>query len=175
MASDSPFNKTAEKVSPSKKFEEKSVKEEKDAKEIKEAAVGREAYVEAIGMGETVETTGKVSEVLEKGHEQKIAGGVGAKAKFAVYDPAQIRANLLKNVPSEKVMKRQIEREIEKEIKYLHKKATKMLRFSGNMSYFEMSNLMKKIRELKGILMHLVKATLDILKTLWLRFVHGVM
>jgi hypothetical protein len=99
----------------------------------------------------------------------------GAQKTTVKVDPAVIRANLLNNLPSEAVMKKQIEVEIKKEIDYLHKKAMKMFRSPGQVSYFEMNNVLKKIRELKGLLMQLLKASFDGLKTLWLRFVHGIM
>lgn len=150
-------------------------KETHDSKEIKEASVGKEAYTEALGFDESAETTGKVSEILSKqASEQGGAGGTG-KTSRTVYDPAQIKDNLLKNLPSERAMKRQIEREIKKEIVYLHRRAIRMLHSPGSMNCFEMSNLMKKIRELKGILLTLIKLSIDGLKTFWLRFVHGIM
>lgn len=150
--------------------------EERDSKEVKEAAdVGRSAYTEAIGLNESVETTGRVGEVLKKSSENDGGGVQATSRKTQVMDPVQIRQNLLKNVPDESEMKRQIEREIKQEIDYLHKKAVRMLRSPGRMSYFEMTNLMKKIRDLKGLLIQLVKASLDTLKTLWLRYVHGIM
>lgn len=149
--------------------------EQRDSKEVKEAAdVGKAAYVEAVGLDESAETTGRVSEVLQKSSENDGTGPVASSKKSQV-DPDKIRKNLLENLPSEVQMKRQIESEIKKEIDYLHKKAVKMLRSPGKMSYFEMTNLMKKIRDLKGLLIQLVKASLDTLKALWLRYVHGVM
>lgn len=156
--------------------EKNSIKTSETSKEVKEASIGKNAYREAVGFDEAKETTGKVSEVLQEQGEQKgdgvsQAGGSSSKS----HDPAVIRANLLKNLPDEKIMKRQIESEVKKEIDYLHKKAMKMFASPSRMSYFEMSNLMKKIRELKGILLTLAKASLDALKTLWLRFVHGIM
>ncbi len=72
-------------------------------------------------------------------------------------------------------MRKQIESEIKKEIGYLHNKAMKMVKQPGEMNYFEMNNLMRKIRELKGILMMLVKSSVEGLKSLWLRYVHGIM
>lgn len=146
------------------------------SKEVREASVGQVAYREALGFDESAETTGKVSEVLS---DQKDVKGDGPAAGGAtaqkVVDPEEIRAQLLKNLPSENVMKRQIEREIRKEVAYLHKKAMKMFAAPGGMSFFEMNNLVKKIRELKGLLAELLKASLESLKTLWLRFVHGVL
>lgn len=146
-----------------------------ESKEIKEAAVGREAY-EAISDTETVETSGRIAETIKDADEQKGDGmGTGQGSKNQTFDPAKIRENLLKQMPNENIMKKEIEREIKKEVNYLHKKAMKMLRSPSQIDYFEMTNLMRKIRELKGILVMLAKATFDSLKTLWLRYVHGVM
>ncbi|MBD3360493.1 hypothetical protein GF366_01690 [Candidatus Peregrinibacteria bacterium] len=167
MPSDSSVNKVSESSVPSK---EPVLKE----KEVKEAPVGRETAEAVEGIEAGVETTGRVSEILAEGREKK-AGTAAVEAKKPTLTPAQIKAQLLKNVPSESVMRNQIEKEIKKEIRYLHKKAIRMLRSPGKTNYFEMSNLMKKIRELRIILNKLVKASIQKLKTLWLRFVHGVM
>lgn len=149
--------------------------EQRDSREVKEASdVGKAAYVEAVGLDEGAETTGRVSEVLQKSLKNDGSGPVASSKKTQI-DPDKIRKSLLESLPSEEQMKRQIESEIKKEIDYLHKKAVKMLRSPGRMSYFEMTNLMKKIRDLKGLLIQLVKASLDTLKALWLRYVHGVM
>lgn len=178
MTTNSSVNKGPERISHTERAErhEKIHKKEQPSKEVKEANVGR-AAVETVGFDESVETTtGKVSENLkDTAQEDKTGAAMVAKAIAGQYDPAQIKANLLRNIPSEEVMKKQVEKEIKKEIKYLHKKAIKMLGHPSGMSYFEMSNLVKKIRELKGILAAMAKAALDSLKTLWLRFVHGVM
>lgn len=151
-----------------------------DSKEIKDASeTGRTAYVEAVGLEESVETTGKVAEILKEGAaEDKTSQGAKtatAQQQRKQFDPAKIRAQLLNSLPNEKVMRSQVEREIKKEIDYLHKKAMKMLRKPGDISYFEMSNIMRKIRELKGILLRLSKIAMESLKTLWLRYVHGLM
>jgi hypothetical protein len=128
----------------------------------------------------TVEPMGRVSEILGEAKENKGDGTSGgasdgdAKAKAVTTDPAELRKMLLKNPPSNKVMKKEIEKEIKKEIKYLHKRAMKMLR-SPDVSYFEMNNVVSKIRDLKGILATLLKSSVDGLRTLWLRYVHGVM
>lgn len=175
MASDPQINRSKETISTKAPEKSDFKRPEVVDKEVAKAGVGKEAYREAVGFDESVETTGKVSEILKEGQEQKGAGA-GAKVTGAqkTYDPDKIRAQLLKNLPSEKAMKRQVEREIKKEIKYLHKKAMKMFNSPRSMSFFEMSNLMRKIRELKGLLVDLIKASLDTLKTLWLRFVHGI-
>ena len=149
-------------------------KEEVKSREVDEATIGKEAYNEAIGMDESVEVTGKVSEVLTDAKEGDKGVAAGSQKSQAI-TPEQIRTNLLKNIPTENEMKKNIEKEIHREIKYLRKKAMKMLRNPSAVSYFEMNNLMKKIRELKGILSTLIKASIEALKTLWLRFVHGVL
>lgn len=158
-----------------------SVKREetmRDTKEIREAKdAGVQAYLDVVGLDETGETMGRVSEVLSDVREQSgdgspAAGGAKTQSK---YDPAAFKAQLLASLPPEKEMRAQIEKEIKKEIKYLHKKAMKMLKAPGKVNYFEMNNMLRKIRDLKGLLLTLVKASMDGLKTLWLKFVHGIM
>lgn len=155
---------------------ERKAEERINSREVREASdIGKSAYVEAVGLDESLETTGKVSEVLNGSAEGQGDGVAMGKKAAQALTIAQIRQNLLNSVPSENEMREQIGREIRKEIDYLHSKALKMFRSPGKMSYFEMANLMKKIRELKGILIELVKASIDGLKTLWLRFVHQIM
>jgi len=146
--------------------------ERHDFKEIKETKDKFASVDSGIDDTESAESAdGNVSETSGDGKDLK---GDAASAGTASYDPAKIKAALLKNLPVPDVMKAQIKKEIEEEIKYLHGKAMKMMR-SQNVSYFEMSNIMKKIRDLKGILMQLAKASAESLKNLWLRFVHGIM
>lgn len=159
------------------KLSSKESTEFKDSSAIIAAAeVGKAAYIEAVGMDESVETTGRVSEVLSESDEIKgdAAGGGQAKGDDPV-DPEELKARLLKNIPTETVMRKQIEKEIKKEIDYLHKKAMKMIRSPKDMNYFEMNNIVRKIRELRKLLKQLVKTSLDALKGLWLRYVHGIM
>lgn len=138
------------------------------------AEVGRDA-VETGVLTEDSETSGRVSEVLSKTKEDSGSAAAKAQTKRQQFNLATIREQLLRTIPVQKVARRQIEREIKREIKYLHKKAMRMLRSPREMSYFEMSNIAKKIRELKAVLLKLVKTSFDSLKTFWLRYVHGVM
>lgn len=151
--------------------------ESKEVKDVKEK-VGMKATVETLdynNLEEGLDVSGKINETLaKKVSEDDTSSGTSGGA-YRGMTPAQIKAQLLSKIPDEKVMKKQIEGEIKKEIKYLHKKAIKLMRSRGNVSYFEMANVMKKIRELKGILMDLIKASLESLKSLWLRFVHGIL
>ncbi len=121
-----------------------------------------------------------VPEIRESAGEEVRSSGSSVKdqstqKKQEPVTIAQIRAQLLEQMPNERVARRQIKKEIEAEIKYLQKRAMKMVRSPGKMNYFEMANMMKKVRELKGLLSSLVKASFESVKTLWLRFVHGIM
>lgn len=150
--------------------------EDKRSNENLKHSADTASAVDAIGgVVEGVENVdGRVAETL--GEDQKKMGdSVKGGSAPAAIDPAAIRAQILKSMPTEDVMRKQVSHEIKKEIKYLHKKAMKMMRSPAEISYFEMSNLMRKLRELRGLLSALLKASLENIKTLWLRFVHGVM
>jgi hypothetical protein len=139
-----------------------------------------ETKSEVSGLDESVETNDRVSEVLSN---KKDKASAGSGKKSGVYVSASkkeietLKAQLLGHLPPEKVMKKQVEKEIRKEINYLRKRAMSLIgpSYSSSMSFFEASNLVRKIRELKGLLHSLVKVSLERLKTLWLRFVHGIM
>jgi hypothetical protein len=150
---------------------------QKDEKLESLAAEGHEAVQQADIGAEEQESSEAMGNVSESATDKKDKKGDGVKSSSAgsAVDPKQIKAQLLKNLPTDNAMRQSIEKEIKKEIKYLHKKATRMLYSPGEINYFEMNNLMRKIRELKNLLVTLAKASIDHLKTLWLRFVHGVM
>jgi hypothetical protein len=171
------FNKNTENLKENlgsiPKNESESLRNLDDSSEVKDAIKSAGGSVDAIGLNESVETTGHVSEKLSDQTSEQ-GGSSGAVFKKTV-DPDLIKESLLRELPTEESMRRQIESEIKKEITYLHKKALKMVASPGSLSFFEMSNLVRKIRELKGILLSLAKVSLDSLKTLWLRFVHGIM
>lgn len=147
---------------------------------LKNPDVGRVA-MDTMAMGEAAESTiGKVSEALSEQRDGDLGSGGGGKgddksAKGQAQDIAVIREKLLQKAPTQEMMKKEIEREIKKEISYLHKRAMKMITRPGQIDYSEMNNLIKKVRELKGLLKALLKSSLDNIKTMWLRFVHGIM
>lgn len=130
---------------------------------------------EYIDLGESAEIGKEVSEAVSDQSEQKGDGTKPSSSGFKSMSPAQIRAELLKQAPSHEVMLKQVKNEIEKEIRYLHKRAQKIMRKPGGVNAFELNNIVKKIRELKTLLIALMRATADVAKTLWLRFVRGVM
>ncbi|MBI4235552.1 hypothetical protein HY604_04605 [Candidatus Peregrinibacteria bacterium] len=151
--------------------------EDKSASENLRKSADTASKVEALGqLSEGMESVdGKVAETLGEDKSKLGDSKPGSATYGQKIDPAAIKAQLLKNLPDQKVMMLQVSKEIHKEIKYLHKKAMKMMRTPGDVNYFEMSNLMKKLREMKGILSELFKASFETLKTLWLRFVHGLL
>jgi len=130
-------------------------------------------FVEGVEAVESAEVSGEVSDIMKKQGED----GKGGSSKKSVkrVTPAQIKAQLLHKAPSEGVMKSQIKREINKEVRYLHRRANRIMRKPGRVNAFELNNVVKKIRELRILLLSLAKAVVNTTRTLWLRFVHGVM
>lgn len=177
MATNSNINRAPESTpTPEKAEKSEQIKDSKEVSGLKES-VGGAAVMETVDVGEeSAETMGHVSEVLSSTvSEDKRGRGGGKKDDQGFIDPEELRKRLLSKVPPAPEMRRQIEKEIRKEIDYLHRKAMRMLRSTGSVNYFEMNNIVKKIRELKSLLLILVKASVDSLKSLWLRYVHGIM
>lgn len=177
QSSSNAFSKGSnEKLSSSVK--PKVFEQDHDDKEVSRVAEGfaGETRTEVLGLDESSETNDKVSEVLTTSKDMASSGKSGvAYSSASKKEIEALRAQLLNNLPSEKIMRREVEKEIRKEIKYLRNRAMGLLGPHGGMSFFEMANLLKKIRELKGILCSLMKFSIERLRTLWLRFVHGIM
>ena len=130
-------------------------------------------YVES---AESAEVAGEVSEVMSKKAEgDKGSGFKSAKKQIKRMTPAEIKIHLLKKAPSEESMKGQIKKEIGREVAYLQRRSRKLLLQPGAVQAYELNNIVKKIRELRSLLIDLAKAAANTVKTLWLRFVHGVM
>ena len=145
-----------------------------EQKEFQEAVHAREA-VESVGMAEGAEAMGHVAESSSEDKSKDMGASAQTTAATDDNTPAAIKERLLENLPAMELMKSQIEKEIKKEIDYLHNKAMRMARTPGDVNYYEYNNLLKKIRELKRILGKILKAPLEAVKTLWLRYVHGIM
>lgn len=118
---------------------------------------------------ESSESMGNVSEQSQSKASENKSGGSSATGD----DGDAIRKHLLENLPSKNEMRRQIENEIRKEIRTLHKEAMRLVK-DKNTNYFEFTNVVKKLRTLKSTLNGLVRVSLDGLKNLWLKFVHGI-
>ena len=158
---------------PKTKLEERTEALELRFQEVPEAAAEIMKGVED-GL-EVSEIARRVSEVVgEKVSEDSLADFV-AKAKAKRATTQDIKAKLLENPPPEETMKAEITREVNNEIKQLEKKANRIRFSAAKANFFELNNIIKKIRELKNILASLVSATYEALKSLWLKFVHGIL
>ncbi len=125
-------------------------------------------------LGEEGLEMGNVAENASENREKK-SDGASQKKKTTKADPVAIRAKLLEKAPKPQQMARQIEKEIKSEINRLHGRILKMVILPGPIDYHEMNNMVRKIRKLREILRSLLRLSLESLKNLWLRFVHGVM
>ncbi len=138
---------------------------------------------------ESIELDPNVREVVEKSLEDvegaDVMGNVSEKAGSSkdkrtggataqVRDFKAIKEELLRNLPEEAQMKKQVEREVRKEIKVLKNRFHSLLKSSVNPDYSEMNNIVRKIRELKEILYSLLRGSFESLKSLWLRYVHKI-
>jgi len=117
----------------------------------------------------------RLSEIVSDLPSEPQTSTAGDKAKSARrLTQQEIKERLLAHLPSEKRMKAEIESKISKEIRSLQSKVSKMIYFSINTDYFELNNILAKIHELTDVLASLAKATFEMIKNLWLRFVHGI-
>ncbi len=144
-----------------------SSKESKDVSALTESVSGSidldvEGAVEA----------GEISESNKSRASQNMTGVKGDGDD--VSDVDKIKLELLKKMPSEKEMIKQIEVGIKKEIAALHKKSIKLVNMKDDASYFEFTNVVRKLRSLRTVLNGLLKNSFEGIKELWLRFVHGV-
>lgn len=123
--------------------------------------------------GETAEglKMGDVSE--ETTEDKKRASGSGVAATKSDDEIAAIRAKLLANLPTEKVMVRQIKAKLIKDEKRLNKEYSKAMRL-GQKAAFRLVQVVAQLRKINDYLAMLANATFDVVKQLWLKIVHGV-
>lgn len=164
----------------------KSTLKQEQSADIKETLSSTAADItpglEAMEFAEQIEgvTEGaneRVSEKISEKPSEKKGFAFGGQQKVSKKGKtiAQIKAELLKSLPSEEVMKGQIESEVKKEMRWLKTRSVLISMGIKQGSAFELNNIAKKLRELRNILAMLAQAAVDTLKSLWLRFVHGVM
>jgi hypothetical protein len=147
----------------------------KDSK-FKETRETADRAAETVGLGEDVETVEAMGHVSEKtaGSRDRAGDGGGARDSSAL-TIEEIREKLLRTAPDERVMRSQIKNEIEREISDLKGRANKILASSKKTDYSELSSILRKIRELNGVVFGLVKTSMENIKALWLKYVHGIM
>ncbi len=161
-----------------------SVKPEQSA-DIKETLSSTAADItpglEAMEFAEQIEgvTEGaneKVSEKISERASEKKGFGFAAKKQTGKKGKtiAEIKSELLQSLPKEETMRGQIETELKREMRWLKMRSTMISLGIKKGSAFELNNIAKKLRELSGILSMLAHAAMETLKSLWLRFVHGL-
>ncbi|MBU1992890.1 MAG: hypothetical protein ABH856_00745 [Patescibacteria group bacterium] len=151
----------------SEKPEELKKVQEQSYGKVDSAMPGASEIAEQI---EAVEIPKEVTEKKEKAQERKAASTAKAKA----YKAKQLKAELLKNPPTEEKMRKEVDRAISKEVGQLEKQRNRILHNPANRNFYQLNIIVQKLRELKHILANLAQATYEMLKNLWLRFVHGI-
>lgn len=120
---------------------------------------------------EAVEIPSNVSEVTEKPSEKK-RDGISPAAKAA--QVKKVKEDLLKNLPPEKVMRSEVKSAVRKEISQLERQKLRIIHNPANRDFNKLNIIVQKLRELRNIIASLAEATYEMLKNLWLRFVHGI-
>lgn len=147
---------------------------------LSETAAGITPGLEAIDFAEQIEgvTEGndKVSEKIAEKPSEKKGFAFGGRKKIATKGKtiAQIKSELLKNLPTEEAMRSNIKAEIKREMRWLAIQSALISFGVKQGNAFEINNIANKLRELKRLMRSLAHATLEALMSLWLRFVHGV-
>lgn len=109
------------------------------------------------------------AEASEKSAEDKKRSSGGAKAKKDD-SAAQASGGLAPiQFPKHTVIKQQVQTALIKEENKLMKQAKK---YSRKGDFFNLNKVLAKIREIRFVLYDLAKATYEVLKNLWLKYVH---
>ncbi|MEK7528942.1 MAG: hypothetical protein AAB592_04200, partial [Patescibacteria group bacterium] len=98
----------------------------------------------------------------------------GSGAKTMTSDQIEaIRAKLLKNLPPQAVMVKQIKRKLSMQEKELTKDFKKYSNVGADAA-FQLNAVVARLRKLKDYFSILANATFEMIKHLWLKIVHGV-
>jgi hypothetical protein len=160
-------------------IERREQEEQTQGPEIKETgAVAKEASdvvgpgVEAGEGSEQAEfSEGKVSETA--GEDKKKSSGGAFKAAQAADEVEIIRARLLQNLPTKRVMVREIKRTLQRQEVVLEKQYKK-LRRKGHKEAYRLNGVVAQMRHVREFFSKLADATFEIIKQLWLKIVHNV-
>lgn len=128
--------------------------------------------VEAIEGQEGVEfSEGKVSEVAREDKSQ--ASGASGKRAYTADEIETIRAQLLKALPTQEIMIRQIRKKLYSQEKVLTHRMKK-LRKKAHLNAFQLTIVVAQLRKIREYFSMLVHATYEMVKHLWLKIVHGI-
>ena len=151
-----------------------SIEEAKNIIETSETKEQVEASQEAAT--DSVDTSTEASEIVdklpaeasEKSSEDKAVSGGGGEGDYDDND-AQIISELKpREFPPRRVMKQQVHTALVKEENRLLKEARK---HSRKGDYFELNNVVEKIREIRLIIAQLARDTAEVIKNLWMKYV----
>jgi len=117
-----------------------------------------------------VMTTGEVSEDVKE--DRKVFNGAAGSATAAQTAQAALAKQV--KIPSVEIMRKQVAVEIRKEIRLLEHQAKKIMSNPSEFSPFTLNGMVSKIRELKEILGQLAYATVENLKSWWMKYVKGI-
>jgi len=147
------------------------LRQEKEAdKEIREAEHKEHEAEISVGVEtrEAIEEaeipSGEVSEKEKKSQE----GYTGPQVSGGAVTGIQTTAVQL---PSFKVMKKEVEQSLKKEIKELRKKINHIMDKRGSLEAYQLNGLISYLRRLQEIIASLAHATGEFIKDLWLKYV----
>lgn len=105
-------------------------------------------------------------------HQKSTAGKFQQFQKQMTKEEAdRLKKQLLKSPPSKPLMIREIRTQVHREILQLHSKEKYYRRKSA---FAELARVVKRLRELHGILTQLLHSTAEVVRNLWLKVVHGI-
>lgn len=154
------------KKGPETQKEQKSKELESTSKQFVEGTrevVGNMEYVSE-GSENVSESTSEDKKQVSNGMPTGKGSAQGIKAQFA----QQFK------IPTVNIMRRQVAKAIKTEIHHLEKEAKKIKRNPLKFSPFALNGVVSKIRELQSILSQLAYATVENLKSWWMKFVKNI-
>lgn len=130
--------------------------------ESAEAAEGQEA----VELSE-----GKISE--QTSEDKRYAPYTGAGRGYSADQIEAIRAKLLAAIPPQEIMVKQIKNKLFKDRRDLAKRMKKVIG-KADRKAFELNIIVAQLRKISEYFSLLAHATYELVKTLWLKIVHGV-
>ena len=119
-----------------------------------------------------MEVSGRVAEIVgELPPEEAPAGAKAGRQQAKVLTIEERLQHLEANLPKRSSMEKEVKKELAGEIRRLEKEAS---RVKHQDKPHLLNNIYLKICELTGIVAQLVECTFEYLKSLWLRYVHGI-
>ena len=151
----------------------RSAEKPKETKEVKKKAadVLKSSEADEGAEGQEGIETGNVSEYA--GEDKSYTPAAGGKKNYSDDEIEAIRARLLKALPPQAVMIKQIRKKLVHDEKNLTKRMNKLKR-KAHLHAYEMTTAVAQLRKVKEYLSMLAHATYELIKHLWLKIVHGV-